>query len=118
MSNTGSRLPSSTPPTALHRAGRAAPAPEKGTNFTLAALAGDTEHPLLVVELPHQVNDEVALLAKARYALFEHIPAQLAARLLQGGNGRLAAVTPPAVPPWVISRLPLISFSSSIRLLR
>ena len=30
----------------------------------------------------------------------------------------LAAVTPPAVPPWVISRFPLISFSSSMRLLR
>ena len=29
-----------------------------------------------------------------------------------------AAVTPPEVPPWLISRLPLISFSSSTRLLR
>ena len=30
----------------------------------------------------------------------------------------LAAVTPPVVPPCVRSRLPLISFSSSMRLLR
>ena len=29
-----------------------------------------------------------------------------------------AAVTPPEVPPWLTSRLPLISFSSSTRLFR
>ena len=59
----------------------------EGHELALAALPGDTEHPLLVVELPHQLNDKVALPCKGTVGALEHIPAQLAARLLQGGDG-------------------------------
>ena len=47
-----------------------------------AALAGNAVHPLLVVELPHQLNDQVALLRKRPVRALQHVPAQLAARLL------------------------------------
>ena len=47
-----------------------------------AALAGNAVHPLLVVELSHQLNDQVALLRKRPVRALQHVPAQLAARLL------------------------------------
>ena len=55
----------------------------EGHELALAALPGDAEHPLLVVELPHQLNNKVALPCKGTVGALEHIPAQLAARLLQ-----------------------------------
>ena len=50
-------------------------------------LSGNAEHPLLVVELAHQLNDQVTLLRKGAVRAFQHVPAQLAARFLQGRNG-------------------------------
>ena len=52
-----------------------------------AALAGNAVYPLLVVELPHQLNDQVAFLRKCPVRALQHVPAQLAARLLQRRNG-------------------------------
>ena len=53
-----------------------------------ARLPDDPEYPLLVVELPHQVNDEVAFFGKGPVSALEHITGELAARLLQRRNGR------------------------------
>ncbi len=44
-------------------------------------------HPLLVVELAHQLDDEIALLCKSTVGALEHIAAEFAACLLQGRNG-------------------------------
>ena len=89
----------------------------KGHELVFASAAHDAEHPLLVVELPHQIKDEVALLGKGPVGTFQHVAAELRPASCKAAMAE-AAVTPPAVPPWVISRLPEISFSSSIRLAR
>ena len=61
--------------------------PGKGYELSASGRPDDTEHPLLIVKLPHQVNDEVALPCKGPVGTFEHIAGELAARLLQGRNG-------------------------------
>ena len=59
----------------------------EGGVLGLPRLSGNAEHPLLVVELAHQLNDQVTLLRKGAVRAFQHVPAQLAARFLQGRNG-------------------------------
>ena len=49
-------------------------------------LTGNTERTWRGVELPHQLNTEVAFLGKGPVCALQGIPAQLAACLLQSGN--------------------------------
>ena len=49
----------------------------EGHEPVLAALAHDAEHPLLVVELAHQLDDQVALLGKGAVGTLEHIAGKL-----------------------------------------
>ena len=53
-----------------------------------ALLAGDPVDAALVVELPHQVDDEVAFFCKGAIRALQHVPAQLRACFLQGRDGR------------------------------
>ena len=58
-----------------------------------ALLAGDPVDPLFVVELPHQVDDEVAFFCKGAVRALQHIPAELRACFLQRRNGRSSGQT-------------------------
>ena len=53
-----------------------------------ALLAGDAVDSLFVVELPHQIDDEVAFFCKGAVRALQHIPAELRACFLQRRNGR------------------------------
>ena len=54
----------------------------------LAGRPGDAVDPLFVVELPHQLDDEVTFLRKGPVGALQHVAAQLASGFLQGRNGR------------------------------
>ena len=53
----------------------------------LSGFPGDTEHPLFIVELPHQLDHEIALFGKGAICAFQHIAGELAAGFLHGCNG-------------------------------
>ena len=53
----------------------------------LSGFAGNTEHPLFIVELPHQLDHEIALFGKGTICAFQHIAGEFAAGFLHGCNG-------------------------------
>nr|DAL39790.1 MAG TPA_asm: hypothetical protein [Caudoviricetes sp.] len=75
---------------AAHALGRLGPQRLAGKLhvFRPAGLPRDAVYPALVVKLPHQLDHKVAFLCKGPVGAFQHIAAELRARLLQRCNGR------------------------------
>ena len=60
----------------------------EGQEYRLAVLAGDAHGAAVVVELTDELDDQRAHLGKGAITALDEVTAELAARLLQGGDGR------------------------------